>query len=391
MPLTKIVHRSQRRTNLYLLLSGFLAIVGCAVFVHEVNTLLQRQHEQKQTEVIVRSLLNCLDDVQDMETGQRGFLLTGKESYLEPFNAGRSRIKVHLAELSQQIQTSAPRYASMPETLGQLAAAKENELLRTVMLRQEGRLNEALTLVNSDRGKRYMDDIRALISGHAELFRQHTADLNEATSRHIALAKAAFFFWIGAILALLGSAVWQLRQTQRVLHSTSSQLATQAMHDPLTGLPNRRYLQDWLKNAIARGARLNQTVAALYIDLDGFSEINNRFGHEAGDIALRHAGAVFKGNLRESDFLARLGGDEFVIISCGYTIAQLEQLGQRLLTILASTSPMESVEPGVLGASIGIALFPDHAKTVEELIRRADGAMYQAKMAGKCRYRVAQK
>jgi diguanylate cyclase (GGDEF)-like protein len=161
-----------------------------------------------------------------------------------------------------------------------------------------------------------------------------------------------------------------------------------ANHDPLTGLPNRRLLDDRLQQAMASAARRQEVVAALYIDLDEFKVVNDRFGHAEGDRILKDLARRMRSAVRDTDTLARVGGDEFTLI------AQLHQPGGAVLIakkILQALQEPVACEGGSIqmGGSVGIALWPDDADSAELLERRADQAMYRAKQAGRnrlCRY-----
>jgi len=383
------MYRARRSAIVAIALSVVLTIVGCFLFLREVGSLLKLEDKQQKTQLVMRNLRSCMQDLQDMETGQRGYLLTGRDLYLIPFHRGSAMLSDNLNELRYRIDVAYPEDKILPIQLAALAREKKNELLRTIRLREEGRLKRAIALVNSDEGKDLMDQIRTLINGHVDKYTSEMTRIKAGIEEHLDVARTLFIFWICAIGTLIASALWNVQNSHRLLKAASDQLAVQAMHDPLTGLPNRRYLNDWLDRAIARGARLQEPVGALYIDLDGFSSINNRLGHEAGDRALLWACELFRKNLRDADFLARLGGDEFLIIACDQDIGQLTQLAQRLIDMMQASAPFGQLPAGVLGASIGIALAPDHAASADELIRQADAAMYAAKKAGKRRYRVA--
>ena len=151
-----------------------------------------------------------------------------------------------------------------------------------------------------------------------------------------------------------------------------------AYHDALTGLPNRRLLQDRLTQALARADRDNHKVAVLLLDLDDFKEVNDNFGHRIGDAALQQVVARLAGRMRSSDTLARSGGDEFTIVS---EVTSAEG-AQTLATALESAllAPLQ-VEDEVVrtGISVGYALYPDDANTPDDLCAAADRAMYAAK------------
>lgn len=158
-----------------------------------------------------------------------------------------------------------------------------------------------------------------------------------------------------------------------------------AMHDPLTGLPNRALLADRIDQAISRARRQRHRVALLLLDLDHFKIINDRLGHETGDAVLRQVAVRLDGALRESDTVCRLGGDEFVVVLPGTTRDEAAEVADRLLTALGERIVVEGSSIRST-ASVGIALRSEHQETPEELLKAADFAMYLAKGAGKDRY-----
>ncbi len=163
----------------------------------------------------------------------------------------------------------------------------------------------------------------------------------------------------------------------------------QALHDSLTGLPNRVLVLDRVNQTLARARREHFEVAALFIDLDGFKDINDTFGHAMGDKLLKAVAARFAGTLRESDTVARLGGDEFVVVAEGISLAAGPELvAERLLDVLAEPFHLgDDAETSVtISASIGIAV--GLRDSAEDLLRDADIALYAAKEAGKNRFAV---
>ena len=162
-----------------------------------------------------------------------------------------------------------------------------------------------------------------------------------------------------------------------------------ATHDQLTGLPNRTLLMDRLKTALALAKRQGQRVGLFFIDLDGFKPVNDRFGHAVGDQLLRSVADRLRSRLRESDMLCRHGGDEFVLLVP--EVPALEQLLQVALKMQGWVSePYPDLPEGVaLSCSIGLAIWPDHASSAEDLLVVADKTMYRAKGQGGARIEVA--
>ncbi len=161
-----------------------------------------------------------------------------------------------------------------------------------------------------------------------------------------------------------------------------------AFYDPLTGLPNRRLLQDRLHQAMAGSKRSGHYSALLFIDLDNFKTLNDTQGHDMGDQLLKQVAARLTGCVRECDTVARLGGDEFVVmleqLSHQEEIAatQSQMIGETILATLAASYQIAGYEHNS-SASIGITLFGAHQTSSDELMKRADIAMYQAKSAGR--------
>jgi diguanylate cyclase (GGDEF)-like protein len=152
-----------------------------------------------------------------------------------------------------------------------------------------------------------------------------------------------------------------------------------ALHDPLTGLPNRRLFQDRLGSALERARRTEAQAALLVIDLDRFKQVNDTLGHHVGDQLLQKVGALFAGRVRRSDTVARTGGDEFsVVLEEPTSRNDALHVGESLLQLL--NEPVELGEHRVnIGASIGIAVFPEDAHDMELLCIAADLKMYDSK------------
>jgi diguanylate cyclase (GGDEF)-like protein/PAS domain S-box-containing protein len=162
-----------------------------------------------------------------------------------------------------------------------------------------------------------------------------------------------------------------------------------ALFDPLTGLPNRVLLHDRIETALARARRDRSRLAVLYIDLDGFKEVNDRFGHAVGDRILPEVGARFVGCVRAGDTVARLGGDEFVVLLSQIALPQhAAAVAEKVRRTLVE--PFEHGELRLqLSASIGVAVFPEHGDALQPLLQRADEAMYRAKRNGGDRFELA--
>ena len=162
-------------------------------------------------------------------------------------------------------------------------------------------------------------------------------------------------------------------------HAQRKLLEYLALHDTLTGLPNRTLLMDRLEHGIAASRRNGRPLALLILDLDRFKDVNDTLGHAVGDSLLAEVGEILSGPLRESDTVARLGGDEFAILLPSVSgVAQARQIALRVAGALSRPFAVEGITVEV-GVSIGVAVYPAHGVDASELMRGADVAMYVAK------------
>ncbi|WP_295456629.1 bifunctional diguanylate cyclase/phosphodiesterase [uncultured Thiodictyon sp.] len=191
---------------------------------------------------------------------------------------------------------------------------------------------------------------------------------------------------VGPLGDKLGSVVTLTDITQR--KAAEEQIERLAFYDPLTRLPNRRRLLERLHQAVETGARSRRPGALMFIDLDNFKVLNDTLGHDVGDLLLQQAAGRLLDCVRESDTVARLGGDEFVVMLEGLgeraeaAAAKAQDIGVKVLAAL--NEPYQLADHRCHStASLGITLIADHQTPVEDLLKQADLAMYQAKAAGR--------
>jgi len=186
----------------------------------------------------------------------------------------------------------------------------------------------------------------------------------------------------------LGMVVRLLEEERKQLLAASEQIEHLAYHDALTGLPNRNLFLDHLRLAVALAAREGRQVAVLFLDLDRFKTINDSLGHASGDDLLRTVADRLRACLRQGDTVARLGGDEFTVL-LPEVAAELDvvKVAEKVLDRIRQPLVLQSREIVVTG-SIGISRFPDDGEAPEELVKKADVAMYQAKQVGRDRYQL---
>jgi len=190
---------------------------------------------------------------------------------------------------------------------------------------------------------------------------------------------------LGALVLVLGTG---RARALRLVGQRTGELRHQALHDALTGLPNRALIMDRIEQMLARNRRNGTQGAALFVDLDEFKNVNDTLGHEAGDQLLLAVASRLESALRDADTIGRMGGDEFVVLVDGATFEVAPELvAERLLDVMRQPFELDAAPmPISVNASIGIAL-GDRA-TGGDLLRDADVALYQAKAAGKNRYEI---
>jgi two-component system cell cycle response regulator len=181
----------------------------------------------------------------------------------------------------------------------------------------------------------------------------------------------------------------EVRLMYKQVKHHSHEMQALALHDTLTGLPNRRLLMDRLSLSIAHARRSKRAMVVMYLDLDGFKQVNDTMGHEAGDILLRMVASRMVTAVRQEDMVARLGGDEFVIALWELThVGDVAKLASKVISAVAQPYIIQGNTVRTT-ASIGVGIYPAHGTEAETLIESADMAMYQAKLAGKNGYRIA--
>ncbi|MBI5784052.1 MAG: GGDEF domain-containing protein [Rhodocyclales bacterium] len=194
---------------------------------------------------------------------------------------------------------------------------------------------------------------------------------------------------IGVLARSFDEMQQKIEMQMGTLQAKQRELDHLASHDPLTGLPNRRVFLDRVEHALARAQRTESRVAILFIDLDHFKEINDNLGHAVGDLMLLAVADRLRTTVRAADTVARLGGDEFIIlVEDVESLDAVAMVARKIIEALAHPVWYQDQSLAV-GASIGIAIFPQDGASTTEVIARADQAMYRAKLAGRNRYCLA--
>lgn len=225
-------------------------------------------------------------------------------------------------------------------------------------------------------------------AGREELHQLETRETTRIHDQNLSSALLGMAgLWTG--LALLGL----YRETGRLIKAgidAEQTIRQLSLRDPLTGLANRRFLNENERHLIAGAKRSRKQMAVLAIDLDDFKAVNDLYGHAAGDAVLVTSAERMKQLLRESDVIARLGGDEFVIVLGQVDDADAaREVAGRVVENLSQPIPLAGGEIARIGASVGIAMCCADGETLEALLKKADAALYAAKRNGKHTYREA--
>jgi two-component system cell cycle response regulator len=181
----------------------------------------------------------------------------------------------------------------------------------------------------------------------------------------------------------------EVRLLYKQLEHASREMASLALHDALTGLPNRRLLMDRLSLAIAHARRNKRPMAVMYLDLDGFKQVNDTWGHDAGDALLCLVAARLLASVRQEDTVARLGGDEFMIAV--WDLGHADDIDKLAAKVIDSVSKAYEIQGHRVNmtASVGVGIYPADGETGDALMKRADQALFEAKRCGKNAYRLA--
>ena len=174
-----------------------------------------------------------------------------------------------------------------------------------------------------------------------------------------------------------------LEQRSNELHEVATRLRREATIDPLTGLYNRRKLDASIAEQLGRAERIGLGFGVVLLDLDRFKQLNDRFGHQAGDTVLHDVSSFLRDCLRSDDVACRYGGEEIAIVVAGASLLDTASLAERLRASIAKRSISIDGTAISVTASFGVAAYPDHGADAASLIRAADGALYAAKAAGR--------
>lgn len=320
------------------------------------------------------------------DVSMRVFLLSNHLAFSDDFQQAQADIKRELANIHQLV-SDIEMFKSLMTEIAQIT----QQNLALVQLETQSPSGFQESSFQWDKVK-FEISMASNLMPKLELLNQKLLDKkNEIHLQMQHALQKALGIGVALLVVILGILFSGYRRTIHLFElavtskTAADEFSHDAYHDALTKLPNRRYFEKHLTSIFLNAKRSQDSIALLYLDLDGFKRINDEFGHDTGDEALIYVAAQLKPVLRESDFLARLGGDEFaVVVQHASNLSDLKGLTQRIISCFEAQF-LANTHLCKLGVSIGVSSYPAHVESVEALINQADSAMYQAKRTGKNR------
>lgn len=314
-------------------------------------------------------------DIADIELSWRDYLISGDAALLASFGKRLETLNAGIADLKR---TQPPERTVLVTDIERFMAVRMEQLRAAAATGGKGvefPFRVAPPMAPESQAAMMMLDnlfaedqfLRKDVRGRLE-----GLELPALTNRMILAAMAVLALLVAGVTILVTVLGRNEELTLKILH--------ESRHDGLTGLPNRSFFMETLNYMLAVAERGDLQLAVLFMDLDGFKSINDEMGHEKGDAVLVDIARVLRGNLRGADFLARFGGDEFVILMP--TVQKVCDACTRIVSFIDGL-PIAGLEPGRLGISVGIAVFPNDGREADRLMMIADERMYARKRARK--------
>jgi diguanylate cyclase (GGDEF)-like protein len=366
-----------------------VAAVTIALLGLMIISDLDRELELHRSVMVAQQVKDSLDKLRthlnELRAASRLGAATGDSEAFVEIDRRASEVETELDYLAKQVSADTP----LP-TFEALAPAARLLVVHARSISAARSVRGPLSATNLAREAERVeaDAIEALERSDAAV----TARINDRTLAQIQTAERLrrYVTWLllGSVGGLTGLFI-AYRRVQIRERAAQSRIERLAHFDMLTGLPNRALLIDRLNQESARAKRGARPFAVLMFDLDGFKKVNDTWGHGAGDQVLRQVGTRARACVRASDTVGRLGGDEFLAILPETTLEGAQGVAEKLRAALREPYEVAKETTANVGASVGVAVFPQHGTDGEDLQRAADGALYHSKREGKNRISVA--
>ncbi|MDB5811525.1 MAG: hypothetical protein JWN94_3647 [Betaproteobacteria bacterium] len=369
---------------------GFMAsLFGMLALALVAYSVSKEEIESADWVASTEEIIGTLEEIQraalDTESTARAYLISGDPELLNEYANLKPLISERIAEFRKLTGDN----LTQQQRADDLLAAVHLRFVSMTRLMERRRVegfNSVAGEAGIGKGREQMNaikaDIREMVAEQERILklRKKTRD----KSVHVVWATIAVMVVLGA--SMLTWIFYQTLVAVRQRQHAEERANHLAHHDALTGLPNRRLLQDRLAQAMTAATRHGHLLAIMYLDLDGFKTINDSLGHDIGDELLKEVAQRLLSTLRQEDTAVRLGGDEFVVgLMRLNQPADAEAAARKLIDALGKPYHLAGHDV-VVTTSIGISVFPGNVKTSDELLKHADAALYKAKTAGKNRY-----
>lgn len=417
----------------FLLACLFVASIGNAVFTF----ILEKSGDEKlawvnHTNKVLNITEGFLSSMKDSETGQRGYLLTANISYLEPYIDGINKSKDRFNKLKELTLDNILQQKILDSIKVEMNL-KFEELSKTIELFQNGNKNKALILVKENKGKKYMDDIRAqfnlFITNELILLEKRKGELAENRIQIRTLIFVEIIFFIGlAIITFMfmqrkfflpiqllllcadkvktgeeldvsdivekdemGNLLSTFFFMSKSVYDRERSLDYTSKHDELTGLKNRISMFSEIEHAIHGLETSSEKLAILFLDLNSFKQVNDSLGHDIGDLVLKETADRINSSVRSNDTVFRIGGDEFLIIARAVKdVSDIQAVVANILKAFKTKAIIQGHSIDI-SISIGVAILPDDTNDSREVVKFADIAMYVAKRDKEANYKIFNK
>lgn len=375
----------------YVLLAGVALLLGgiglFATFWMHLNQANESDLKYlRHSREVIQSMNEFKIVLLELELSERNYLITGRDPFLENHTRYRN-------ELLQRHHTLSGMIADNPQQVARINALQPLLKARLALSEQllgqrddyglsgaQPMIAQGLDHIHNGRIDAVLRQMQ-LEEAHLLKARRDKFDLSMGKRKSLTLVCVAII--LGLLIALMAWVRQELRRRRRHLH----QLDRFAHIDSVTGLPNRRQFLMTAGTLLALTQRQQGMMAVMMMDLDGFKGVNDTYGHDVGDKLLIEVGRRLQASIRASDVVARFGGDEFaVVLSELDDLDNVRAIAQKLIDAVGAPYVLDEVQCNSVGASIGIAWFPDHGTDMDILLQRADQALYASKRAGRRRY-----
>ena len=362
-------------------------LIGLVLFAFSVQ---REEYETDQWVFHTGEAITALEHLQlritAAESTGRAFLITGDSKFLTGYDALTPLIWDELKRF-RGLTSDNEKQQALATELERITARRFETLERQMRIRRD-RADLSAVLPLTPQGVAEMQSIEQTMGTMKEVEQQLLAE--RLSNRHEAQAVVSFAVLISALAGacVLTAVFFYSRHLWNLLQRAEASARELSHQDPLTGLPNRRLLADRLRVAIGHAQRHGLQVGLLCLDLDGFKEINDTFGHDGGDEVLSAVAERLLQTVRREDTVARLGGDEFVVMLVDTDQSGAIRAAEKIIASVGRPYTIRGRWANV-ATSIGVSLYPPHGADPDALLKSADGALYRAKRAGKSCHALA--